>query len=229
MSSSLLNPMRILRGLKRRIPRRDPDRFLKKLRGVIHVGANSGQERDKYERLGLNVLWIEPIPEVFELLQENLRDLHRQRAVRALVADRDGDTLELRIANNQGASSSIFDLDLHQDIWPEVKFDRKLVTTSVTLPTLLSQNSVELSLYDGLILDTQGSELLILRGASQILSGFRFIKTEVADFSSYAGGCQLSELDAFLRGRGFVQERKHKFADHPQGGSYYDVVYRRRF
>jgi FkbM family methyltransferase len=228
LSYRWLNPLVIARGIKRRLPRRDPDRFLRRLEGVIHVGANSGQERDLYARLGLKVLWIEPIPEVFEMLEQNIRMYPSQRALRALVADNDDTTIELRVANNQGASSSIFDLDLHRDIWPEVKYDRTLVMQTATLPTLLQQNGVDAARYDGLILDTQGSELLILRGAAPLLPGFRFIKTEVADFSSYAGGCQLSELDNFLASHGFVQHRKHKFAEHPSGGAYYDVVYRRR-
>lgn len=38
--------------------------------GVVHVGANLGQERELYEHYGLNVLWVEPIPEVFEQLKK---------------------------------------------------------------------------------------------------------------------------------------------------------------
>jgi FkbM family methyltransferase len=208
--------------------RPDPSRFLRRLRGVIHVGANSGQERDSYARRGLNVLWIEPIPEVFQMLQQNLEGFPAQRALQALIADRDGVPLELKVANNQGASSSIFDLDLHRDIWPDVRYERTYATTSVTLPSLIRDNAIDLDLYDGLILDTQGSELMILRGAAGILRWFKYIQTEVADFSSYAGGCQLDELDAFLRGQGFTAWRKEKFAEHPSGGAYYDVVYRRR-
>ena len=44
---------------------------LSQCRGVIHVGANSGQERKVYARLGLDVLWIEPIPGVFAELCES--------------------------------------------------------------------------------------------------------------------------------------------------------------
>jgi hypothetical protein len=38
--------------------------LMKSLKGVIHVGANTGQERDDYGSYGLNVLWIE-LPWVF--------------------------------------------------------------------------------------------------------------------------------------------------------------------
>jgi hypothetical protein len=44
----------------------DPYRFLRRTKGVVHVGANEGQERDIYARYNLNVLWIEPLPDVSE-------------------------------------------------------------------------------------------------------------------------------------------------------------------
>ena len=46
----------------RRSFRRDGDRFLKEVSGVVHVGANTGQERGIYDKLSLDVIWIEPIP-----------------------------------------------------------------------------------------------------------------------------------------------------------------------
>jgi hypothetical protein len=63
--------------------------FLGKVRGVIHVGANSGQERDTYLRHGLSVVWIEAIAEVFEELLVNIKNHANQRAFCALLSDRD--------------------------------------------------------------------------------------------------------------------------------------------
>ena len=47
--------------------------FLHEVSGVVHVGASRGQERTLYQQYGLRVLWIEPIQEVFEDLQANLK------------------------------------------------------------------------------------------------------------------------------------------------------------
>ena len=38
------------------------DAYLKRVTGVIHVGANAGQERELYASFHLDVVWIEPIP-----------------------------------------------------------------------------------------------------------------------------------------------------------------------
>jgi hypothetical protein len=40
--------------------------FLRKVNGLIHIGANIGQERAIYAEYDLRVAWIEPIPDVFE-------------------------------------------------------------------------------------------------------------------------------------------------------------------
>jgi hypothetical protein len=50
----------------------DLDGFLGDVSGVVHVGANIGQERQLYAAHKLNVLWIEPISEVFKRLESNI-------------------------------------------------------------------------------------------------------------------------------------------------------------
>ncbi len=77
----------ILRSIRRR---HGVYRFLTEAIGVVHVGANTGQERGLYDQYGLNVLWIEPIPELFSVLEANIRMLPRQAARCRLVADKDG-------------------------------------------------------------------------------------------------------------------------------------------
>ena len=205
--------------------RGDPHRMLRKASGVIHVGANSGQHRKIYGKYALPVVWIEPIPEVFQMLKENLQTHPRQSAYQYLVTDRDDTEYVFHVANNAGKSSSILDLKLHKDIWPEVAYDRTITLRSTTLPTLLARERIDAAGYDALIMDTQGSELLVLKGAAPILHGFRFIKTEVADFESYAGCCQLKDLDSFVKQHGFAEISRQRFAQHGQGGGYYDVVY----
>ena len=68
----------------------------------------------------------------------------------------------------------------------------------------------------------------MLRGAEPILRGFKYVKTEVADFESYAGCCLLDEMTAFMASHGFRSISSHRFAGRADVGNYYDVVYRRR-
>ena len=206
----------------------DPDRFLRKVSGVIHIGANTGQERELYAQYGLRVIWIEPIPEVFETLKANLTGFPRQRALKCLVTDQDNVEHRFHIANNYGASSSILDLNLHKDVWPQVTYERTITLRSKTLASLLKDEHIDTSEYDALVMDTQGSELLVLKGAVSIMQNFTHIKTEVPDFESYKGCCQLVDIESFLVRHGYQKFSRHKFAEHPEGGNYYDVVYNRK-
>lgn len=201
------------------------ERFLDGARGVIHIGANTGQERHTYLLCQLPVIWVEPVPETFRVLSENIIGFHGQRAIQCLVTDRDDEEYAFHVANNGGASSSILDLSLHRDIWPNVEFSNTIRLRSSTISSLLSRESIDPSDFDVLVMDTQGSELLVLRGAESILHNFRYIRSEAADFEAYEGGCRLSELSEFLLARGFVEVYRKVFASHPAGGHYYDVLF----
>ena len=57
--------------------------LLKEKRGVIHIGANDGAERDWYkEQSFTKVLWFEPNRKVFEQLCINLLDYPNNTSIR---------------------------------------------------------------------------------------------------------------------------------------------------
>jgi len=222
--------MRLLTRIVRRIERLltpNLDQFLHRCRGVIHVGANVGHDRTHYASLGLRVIWIEPIPEIFATLRRNITPYPDQKALNYLVTDSDGKEYDFHVASNEGGSSSIFEFGRHAEIWPQVSYVRTIKLTSVTLPSLLRREQINLSDYDALVMDTQGSELLILRGVASQLHAFQFVKVEAATFEVYKGCSTLAEIDLFMAQNGFERHRRQKFAECPSGGACYNVVYRR--
>ncbi len=206
--------------------KRMQDAFFKNVSGVIHVGANIGQEIDQYENFNLDVVWVEPIPEVFEKLIKNLFNHPKQRAFKYLLTEVDDKEVEFKITNN-GVSSSILDLGKHIEIWPDVHYEKSIFLKSTTLPTLLKRENIDIKKYQALVMDTQGSELLILKGAEDILKNFLYIKTEAPDFESYVGCCLIEDISTYLASFGFREISRTKFAQSKEGGSYYDVVYER--
>lgn len=222
--------LRFAGRLRRYISRRlygDPDYYLELCSGVIHVGANAGQERDLYARHKLKVAWIEPVPEQFEKLRQNIRSLPDQRAINALIADTDGKPYTFHVSNNDGLSSSILELHGHKDIWPDVNYVRDIAIHSSTLKTALETSEVDPGQYNALVLDTQGSELLVLRGAEELLGQFRFIKTEAADFESYRNCATVNQLCSYLKPFGFQVRRADRFAKSASGGAYFDILFER--
>jgi FkbM family methyltransferase len=220
-----------IRGIMNRIRsklKRKPDRFLQKISGVIHVGANIGQERDLYDKFDLRVIWIEPIPEVFETLNTNLRGFSNQHAFQCLITDREDEEYKFHISNNNGASSSILDLKHHKDIWPDVNYTNTIFLRSTTLASLFERERIDSSNYQALIIDTQGSELLVLKGSIPLLHSFTYIKIEVPDFESYASCCQLADINSFMTQHGYKEFSRQKFASRTEGGSYFDVTYKKK-
>ena len=69
---SAIRDRRVISGILNRIWRGELRDYLEDCHDVIHVGANEGQERESYARHGLRVVWIEPIPEVYERLASNI-------------------------------------------------------------------------------------------------------------------------------------------------------------
>ena len=54
-------------------------------------------------------------------------------------------------------------------------------------------------------MDTQESELLVLKGAESLLSKFKYIKTEATDFKVYKDCCLVEDLKNFLGKYGFKE------------------------
>jgi FkbM family methyltransferase len=207
----------------------EPDasyRFLKYCSSIVHVGANVGQERELYQRHGLAVVWIEPIPAVYEQLVRNIQPYPKQTAIQALLTDRGGDIVQLNISNNSGLSSSIFDLALHKDVWPEVDFVDHVKLTSDTLDGLMERGAVP-PVIDAVVLDTQGSELLVLKGAQAVLRQASYVIVEAADFESYKGCATVRTIRDFLEAFSFSLVKKQQFARHPSGAGYYDLCFKK--
>jgi FkbM family methyltransferase len=205
--------------------RRDPRAFVTRARGVIHIGANDGQERDFYAKNGLEVLWIEALPEVFDRLQANLKDFPQQQAVCALVTDVTDEEVEFHVANNSQHSSSLFPMQAHKILFPDIEFTHTVKLRTIKLADLLEREGVRLDRYDTLVLDVQGAELLVLRGAGRCLHHFQFVMLEAADCQAYQGACLLGELDVYLKQQGFRQAGRHGVIHKRGTGTYYDVLY----
>ncbi len=194
----------------------------------MHVGANTGQERALYSEYGLRVLWVEPIAEVFDELVANLASYPRQRAIRALLTDQDDAEYDFGISSNKGQSSSLLPLARHREMWPRIEYVESRRLRGITLQSLFRRERLSARDYQALVLDVQGAELMVLKGAGDLLQEFRFIKAEAADFESYAGGARLDDLQVYLQNAGFAEKDRHRSAHDPAIGTYWDVVWERR-
>lgn len=220
----LSHPSEWKHTIARRMEELNP-KHLRECKGVIHVGANVGQERFEYAKRRLPVIWIEPIPEIFSQLQRNIAPYPEQSAYRRLITDSDGRDYSFNVASNAGASSSILALGEHKTVWPGVDYVETLAMQSISLDSFMRKEAVPSSKFDTLVLDTQGSELLVLKGGVRTLAKMKWVKVEAADFDSYIGCAKADEIDAFMLGQGFRVLQRTRFPDLGKVGTYYDITY----
>ena len=202
------------------------NQFLKEVTGVIHVGANTGQERFLYQSLDLDVIWIEPIPEVYKILSKNIKSMPKQKVINSLITDEENKLYKFNITDNKGLSSSIFELNLHKKLWPEIQSNKFIKLKSTTLDSIFKKKDFDIDKYQTLIMDTQGSELLVLNGCKSILNKFLYIKTEVANFEAYTNCCKLEEMNKFMNSNGFFEVESYVSKEDHLVGKYYDILYK---
>lgn len=167
-----------------------------KVHGVLHLGAHFGEEAFEYAASGVPVWWVEANPSLIPSLEQRVHP-YGHHVIQALISDRDNETREFYITNNDsGASSSMLPLGTHQIFAPQVVVVDTISLTTSTVDTLCEQHRIHPCNY--LAMDLQGAELLALRGASQFLQGVQYIETEINEDEVYVGCGLLPELEAHL-------------------------------
>jgi FkbM family methyltransferase len=139
----------------------------------------------------------------------------------ALSADNRG--IALTVTSNLGCSSVYPPIKQLYQRYPGCAMMRPISHAncpSITLDEFIEQRGIEI--VHAIKLDTQGSELDILKGAEKALKGCIFLIVEVEFNALYEGQPLFCDVDSFLRDRGFVLWRfnnlAHNSAGHISGG-----------
>ena len=198
-----------------------------KITGALHVGAHQCEERESYDdslHLGDDkVFWVEANPAI---AAQARAAYPRANIYTALLADTCGKNVNFMVTNN-GASSSMLELKTHKTEHPHVHETHRLQLVTETLEHFVGR-VLEVKDPDALRkrcnfmnVDVQGAELLVLKGAGQMLQAFDHLYLEVNEKELYSNAVLLPELDAFLLAHGF--ERKvTEMTQHGWGDALYN-------
>lgn len=202
-----------------------PLRFAEGCRGLIHIGGHIGEEGWIYNALRVpRVVWVEGDPDLMARLTENISKYAGQVACEALLAEESGRATAFYVTNNDGASSSILPLGLHEEMYPEVVVSSAKTLYSQSLDSLLEGYDPD-GLLDAMVIDVQGAELAVLRGGGGRIRQFRWIFAECADFELYQGCCTVESLTKFLQKMGFRAARKDLKKSVEGLGAAWDVLF----
>lgn len=189
--------------------------------GVVHLGANTGQEAETYDKFGIkDVIWIEAHLPTFLALLRHLKDFPAQRAINACVSDKDGDVVTFNVASNGAQSSSFLEFGTHEVEHPTVRYVSSIEMTTVRLDTLFARNEIVIGKGWFLNIDLQGAELLALKGMGDLLEHFDHAYIEVNEKELYKGCPMTKDIDCHLGLRGFVGQEK-KMTGNGWGDKYY--------
>lgn len=181
------------------------NRFNVKRSGVLHLGANKGQEAATYEKLGFRpVYWIEAIPGVYLQLKQHLHQFAGQYAFCACLSDVDDKMVQFHVANNEGQSSSMLEFGTHEKEHPTVRFIKDIELLTIRFDTIANRYDLQIGPGWFLNVDLQGAELLALKGMGSYLDKFDYVYIEVNERELYKGCPLVRDIDEYLGLGGFV-------------------------
>jgi FkbM family methyltransferase len=164
--------------------------------GVVHIGANAGQEHPVYESLNIEpVIYFEPLPHIFEQLKSNVGD--KATCYNFALGNIDGDVDMFVEDVNNGGSSSVLEPKKHLEHYPWIEFKRK-----INVP-LKRVDDLNLPKCNFINIDVQGYELEVFKGASNYLKDVDYIMSEVNLAELYTGCAKVEDIDNFLGEYGF--------------------------
>lgn len=184
---------------------------------VWHLGGHNGEELDDYLSNGSKEIhWFEANPELALFLQSKLKNIPNQHVIPKAAWHTDEEILTFKITNKT-MSSSLYDLKIHSEKYPDIVLSKSVDVETITLNTY----SIGRDVPNFINLDIQGAELDALKGASNFLDQVSYIYTEVSYVELYKNAPLAKEIDLYLEGFGFKRVVTRKV---PNDG-WADVLY----
>jgi len=165
---------------------------------LIHIGAHLVQERDEYQQLNFYpVLWFEGIPEIAKRASEILKKYPDQHIINRALWSTNGVRKRFHFAGHEGSSSSLLEPYLISASHPEVKKIREFEVETSTLDTEISKMEKP-EQFKVMVLDVQGAEIEVLKGAIHTLQNIDYIISEISQIELYKGYSEVKALERFL-------------------------------
>ena len=189
---------------------------------VLHCGGHKGQEFKLYEKLGFTeVLWVEAIPDLADFLKAKFYGNPTHRVINTALWSKSDEILDFHISSNAKASSSILTMKNHRNSFPEVHVTDVIKIRTKTLDEITA-GIAEVTL---LLLDLQGVELEVLKGANETLKRTDFIYTEVSLTELYSSQALFSDILVFLNDHGFFLQSYEIVEKSGHGNAFFSKVY----
>ena len=175
-------------------------------RGVVHVGAHRGEEVPVFRRFGFrHTLLIEANPHHVTEMRAIFAGDDDVRIEGTAIGDITG-VVDLLLHTSRSGSTepaSLLPLKQLQEIVPTMRTASAIQVPITTLDELARRGSLEMERYNLLVVDVQGAERMVFRGARTLSAALDAIVTEVNLVPLYEGASLEADLLDDLRAMGF--------------------------
>ena len=173
-----------------------------KIKTIIDVGANNGGYAGMMWRIGFRgeIYSFEPISEPYTALTRNAQGNSSWHTYHLGMGSQQAET-EINVSENIFSSSLLKVNDQSLKAEPSTKIARKETIRIETIDSFFADKTLKGDVL--LKLDVQGYEMEALRGATKLLSSFKFLQIELSFVTLYEGGPLFNEIVSFLAAKGF--------------------------
>ena len=161
------------------------------IKGIIQVGANTGQEVNQFKTLTNNIILFEPIPENYNFLKNKFSDC----LIFGCALGEENTNKPLLLASNNGESSSFLKPLNHLLAHPSIHFNNSIDVDIKRFDSL----EIDIEKYNVLISDTQGYELKVLSGFGDSLLKLDAIIVEYINIDLYENDAKLEQITEYLK------------------------------
>jgi FkbM family methyltransferase len=166
-----------------------------KANGCIHVGSHHAQEHPQYVAADIKrFVYIEPCAAAFNVLKNKFAAHHHILLYNVACGDVECEQVMYTGSQNQGQSNSLLKMQKHLQIHPGITLPNTELVTVKRLDSLgLAHKGYQL-----LVMDCQGFEGRVLKGATETLKQINFIYTELNRDAVYENCTMVDEMDQLL-------------------------------
>jgi FkbM family methyltransferase len=169
------------------------------IKGIIQIGANSGQEVGDFSQLTNNIILVEPIPQLAEYLSRSYPNC----VVIQCGLGSTNEVMDLYLASNNGESSSVLKPLNHPEYYPHILFDYSIKIPIRTFDSLIDELQIDIDNFNILISDAQGYDLEAIKGFKHHINNFELIIAEYINSDLYENDASLDDMIEYLTPLGF--------------------------
>lgn len=192
---------------------------------VILVGAWEGGEVKGFLETGVRMAFLfEAEPSAIKILKASYGGDSRVKLFEGAVASEAGKLMKFHVMNHGSSSLLAPDLNHLKKILPDFQIEGEIQVSTITLDSSLRDHWGQWSknkLKTLLILDIQGGELEAIKGGSELLERVGWIQSEVSTAELYQDQNTLTQLDKYLKEKGFNRVSTRIYPERNHGDALY--------